>query len=122
MKKIIGVKFVENDVEYCFACYDEVTVGDFVVVDTRYGFKVVEVTSDPYTGYFDEKKHVLKEVVCKVDFSNFNERRAKAERLKELKERMDSKVNQLQSLAIYEMLSEKDPELKCMLDELKELI
>lgn len=122
MRKIIGVKFVDNDLEYCFACYDEVTVGDFVVVDTRYGCKVVEVTSVPYKGHFDDKKYELKEVICKVDFSNFNERRAKAERFKEIKAEMDRKVKDIQELAIYEMLSEKDPELKSMLAELKTLM
>lgn len=122
MRKIIGVKFADNDTEYCFACYDEVAVGEFVVVDTRYGAKVVQVTSDPYEGFYDTTNHELKEVICKVDFSNFFERRAKAERLKEIKAKMDHKVKQLQDLAIYEMLSEKDPELKGMLDELKELL
>lgn len=120
MKKTIGVKFVDNPTEYSFACYDEVIVGDLVVVDTRFGFKVAEVTSESYKGDFDGKK--LKEVVCKVDFSRFNERRAKAKRLEEIKAKMDQKVKQLQDLAIYEMLSEKDPELKSMLSELKDLL
>ena len=63
-----------------------------------------------------------REIVCKVDMSAFEERKAKAAQLVELKARMDSKVQQLQKAAVYEMLAEKDPELAEMLKAYKELL
>ena len=49
----------------------------------------------------------------------YEERREKARKLAELKRKMDVKVQQLQQTAIYELLSEKDPELAALLNEFK---
>lgn len=54
--------------------------------------------------------------------SAFEDRKAKAAQLVELKARMDSKIKQLQKAAVYEMLAEKDPELAEMLKTYKELL
>ena len=51
----------------------------------------------------------------------YEERREKARKLAELKRKMDVKVQQLQQTAIYELLSEKDPELAALLQEFKNL-
>ena len=117
---VIGVIFEDDGMEYAFKCFDDVSEGDFVVVDTRYGFKICKVTSIDYQGDFDISKGV-KEVVCKVDTDKFYERKAKYERLGSLKKKMDAKVQELQSFAIYEMLAEKDPDLRDMLSEFKSL-
>lgn len=120
MKNIIGVKFKDNEMEYAFKCFDDVSVGDLVVVDTRYGFKLATVTSLDYNGDFDIS-HNLKEVVCKVDVTKFNERKERAEKLKILKRKMDDKLEQLQTIALYEMLAEKNPEIKDLFTEFKVL-
>ena len=52
----------------------------------------------------------------------YNERQAKAAKIKSLKVEMDKKVMELQQTAIYELLAEKDPGLKQMLEEYKSLI
>lgn len=120
MSIIIGAKFKSNEKQYNFKCYDAVKVGDVVVVDTQYGFNVATVTEiEPTTKNLPLGE--LKEVVAVVDTTAFNERREKAERTKELKKKMDKKVKELQNIAIYEMLAEKDPELREMLEELKSL-
>lgn len=122
-ENVIGVKFKDNETEYVFNYFGDMgdlCIGDYVVVDTRYGFKVATVTSYRYDGDYDIS-HELKEVVCKVDTTDFYNRKERQKRLKHLKQKMDDKVKNLQNIAIYEMLAEKDPELKSMLSEFKEL-
>jgi hypothetical protein len=59
------------------------------------------------------------ESVCKVDMTDFNNRKEKKIRMKELKNKMDAQVKKLQESAVYEMLADKDDELKSMLQEYK---
>lgn len=121
-EKIIGVKFEHSSYakEYAFACYlDEIKVGDTVVVETVNGLQIATVTT--LTGRLPNEK-VLKEVVDKVDLTAFEERKKKAEKMKKLKAKIDKRVKQLQDIALYEMLAEKDPELRDMVSELKALL
>lgn len=111
--------------QYIFETYDVLMPGDTVVVDTCNGFQLATVTelveefpNDIPVGTVGR----LKEVVCKVDFSKFFDRKEKREKAKSIKAKMDKKVKEIQSQAIYEMLAEKDPTLKTLLDEYKELI
>ena len=118
--KIVGVKFDNSPYskEYAFITYIDVKIGDLVVVDTRNGFTLGTVTN--LTGSIPCKQE-LKEVVDVVNVSEFNARKEKAEKLKKLKAKMDKRVKELQDIAVYEMLAEKDSELATMLAELKEL-
>lgn len=61
--------------EYLFACYDDVELGDKVVVSTSFGLSIGTVKSftTEVPNYLDEDK--LREVVCKVDMTNFMARR-----------------------------------------------
>lgn len=108
--------------EYIFAAYEGLTVGDIVVVDTRNGYHLATVTSIAERLPRAVSMGDLKEVVCKADFKEFYSRKEKREKANALKSEMDKKVKVLQSQAIYELLAEKDPSLKEMLDEYKELI
>lgn len=63
----------------------------------------------------------MKEIVCKVDFTAWNERRERAKRMNELQCMMNNRVRDLQETALFEMLASRDPELKAMLDEYKTL-
>ncbi|MCM1508387.1 MAG: hypothetical protein NC177_14845 [Ruminococcus flavefaciens] len=123
--KRAGIKFLDNEntnIEYQYALYDEsVQVGDVVVVRTgHHGFALAAISV-----VSDDRLDLIKcgrEVVTKVDFSAYNERREKAERLKSIKKQMDSKVKELQSYAVYELLAEKDEDLKALLAEFKDLL
>jgi hypothetical protein len=120
--KIIGVKFLSDNrqyVTYAYLCYDDVKVGDTVVVDSVNGFKLATVTTLDYS---DSPVKAIREVVDVVNFEAFNARKEKAERIQALRSEMDKKVKTLQNLALYEMMAEKDPELATMLAELKELV
>lgn len=109
------------EVKYTYALYDEtVVVGDTVVVQTgHHGLalaQVVEISAD-----LVPKVACNREIVAKVDFTAFYDRQARAKRLAELRAAMDTKVKELQALALYDMLAEKDPALKDLLTEYREL-
>ena len=122
---VAGIKFLDGtntDREYTYALYDErIAVGDIVVVKTgHHGFALAEIASIgnfPYSAV-----QCGREVIDKVDFTAYTEREEKAKRVKALKAEMDEKVRQLQQTALYELLAEKDPDLKAMLEEYKSLI
>ena len=106
---------------YAYALYDsEIKENDVVVVRTgHHGFalaKVVEIAPKEHAPVMFNR-----EIVSKVDFTAFDARCAKAQRLAELKKTMDAKVKELQEYALYELLSEKDPALREMLAEFKDL-
>ena len=111
--------FPGTDKEYVFACYEKaISEGDVVVVDTRYGFQLATVTriKDKIA---DTKG--LKDVVCKVDMTEFQLRQEKAAKRAEIKAEMDKRIKELQKSAIYEMMAEKDESLKAMLQAYKGL-
>lgn len=109
------------DKTYRYALYDStIQPEDTVVVQTgHHGLAVARVVS---LGEPNGPVSHGREVICKVDMTAFEERKARAAQLVELKARMDSRVQRLQKAAVYEMLAEKDPELAAMLQTYKELL
>lgn len=102
---------------YFYALYDEsISEGDTVVVQTgHHGLALAKIAT--LTPANPRPVEFGREIVCKVDFTAYQARREKAEKISALKKEMDAKVKDLQTLAIYEALAEKDPALKTMLDE-----
>jgi hypothetical protein len=49
-------------------------------------------------------------------------RKMNRNRINELKNQMDKRFNELNKIALFEMMAEKDSELKSMLEEYKRLI
>lgn len=119
---VVGVKFpTNNGKEYAFACYeDNLSIDDMVVVRNSNGsLSLAQIAS---IGLLD-KSNVLNgcEVVDKIDLTASEARYAKAKEIADLKKEMDEKVAALQAVALYELMAEKDPALKAMLDQFKEL-
>lgn len=110
-----------TDKTYHYALYDNtIQPEDIAVVQTgHHGLAVARVVS---LGEPNGPVSHGREVVCKVDMTAYEERKARAAQLVELKARMDNKVQQLQKAAVYEMLAEKDPELAAMLQTYKSLL
>jgi len=121
----VGVKFIEGsntDSEYYYACYDtNIAIDDIVVVQSgHHGLGIAKISK-----IFDEETDLVKcgrEIVDKIDFSAYEERRAKAKKLTELKQSMDKKVKEFQARAIYEMIAEKDPEMKTLYNEFMSMV
>lgn len=102
---------------YSFALFDSsITVDDIVLCDTSVGYqvaKVIDIVEQlDYNG-----ADVTKEIICKVDFSNFQKRIEERKRKVELKAKMDAMVKDDKELMLYQMLAEKNPVMKEMLDE-----
>ena len=104
-----------------YALYDDtIQPEDTVVVQTgHHGMAVARIVA---LGEPNGPVSHGREIICKVDLTAFEERKARAAQLVELKAKMDSKVQQLQKAAVYEMLAEKDPELAAMLQAYKSLL
>lgn len=119
--RVAGCVYYNAVKTYAFALYeDDVAVGDKVVVRNSDGaLQIVEVES-----IGELPKDLVKngcEVICKIDLTNYMARKEKAAQIHELKKEMDAKVAQLQAVALYELMAEKDPALKTMLAEFKAL-
>lgn len=122
--RVAMVKFVQGTnttKEYAFASFEDyIKVDDYVLCDTAYGYsvgKVVDIVNkDEYEG------DVTKEIICFVDFTDFEQRKKNREEAKKLKSEMDKKMKEMQELALYEMMAEKSPELKEMLEQYKGLV
>lgn len=123
--RVAMVKFVQgtNTVKgYAFALYDnDITVGDLVLCDTSNGYNVAKVeeilSKSDYEG-----TTVTKEVICKVDFTNFENRKENRAKAIKIKAEMDKKIKEMQELTLFEMMAEKSPELKEMLEAYKGLL
>lgn len=123
--RVAMVKFVKGTNTtrgYAFALFDNsVDVDDLVLCDTENGYGVAKVfeiiNKDDYNGV-----EIKKEIICKVDFTAFEQRKKNREEAKKLKSEMDKKMKEMQELALYEMMAEKSPELKEMLEAYKGLV
>lgn len=114
------VKFIQGmntTKEYAFALFDkDVQKDDFVLCDTANGYgvaKVVDIKSQvDYNGVL-----ITKEIICKVDFTAYNQRVENRKRKESLKKRMDNMLAANQELVLYKALAEVNPEMKALLEE-----
>ena len=112
---------------YAFAMFEpeigSVAVGDKVLCDTTQGYNVAEVISimskDDY--YEDHSTLVTKEIICKVDFSSFDNRISVRRERQSLKAKMDKMVQENQDLILYQAIADKNPDMAELLDQYKAL-
>jgi hypothetical protein len=111
-----------KELKMTFEVFDNnVEVGDLVLCDTSNGYSVAKVEEIiPKSEY--EGVTVSKEIICKVDFTEFNNRKENRVKAVKIKSEMDKKIREMQELTLFEMMAEKSPELKEMLEVYKELI
>ena len=123
--KVARIKFLggsNTSTEYEYAMFDDYQIGDTVVVSSaHHGLGIAKITAiiskeDAVTKKFE------REIVSKVDLESWEQRKKNRAKLQELNNRMEKRVKELNKLAIFEMMAEKDESLKEMLAEYKELI
>lgn len=123
--KVVKVKFLNGtntNTEYEYAMFDDFDVGDTVVVaSAHHGLGIAKISAiipreQAITKTFE------REIVSKVDMETYETRKKNRNRVNELKNKMDKRFNELNKIALFEMMAEKDPELKSMLEEYKNLI
>ena len=122
--KVAKIKFLNgtnNYAEYEYAMFDDYEVGDTVVVaSAHHGLGIAQISAI-ITKEQATTKTFEREIVSKVDMEAYEERKKNRNRRNELKEKMDKRFNELNKIALFEMMAEKDPELKSMLEEYKNL-
>lgn len=122
--KVAMVKFIQGvntTKDYAFALFDEsIKKDDCVLVDTANGFSVAKV-SEVVSQIDYDGVTVIREVVCKVDFTEFETRKENRKKKDALKKRMDSMIKDNQEIVLYKMLAETNPEMADMLKEYESL-
>ena len=113
------ISISNTDVPYTYAAYENYAEGDYVVVHTgHHGMAIAKVKS---IGTEYDKVEYGREIICKIDMTAYNNRKARAKRKAELKGKMEAKIKELQETAIFEMLAKEDAGLAEMLKEFNEL-
>lgn len=124
--RIAAVKFEKGnnpDYTYKFALFDEnVSVGDYVLCDSSTGWGVAKV-ADIFPKYDDNvHQNPKSEIICKVDFSAYNERKQTRLKKAELKKKLDAAASENKDLALYKAIAESNPAVKKLLEEYIELL
>lgn len=120
--RVAKVKFIEGantTVIYEYALFDDYSIGTYVVVKSvHHGFglaKIVDIIPKEQA----TTKKFEREVVTAFDMDTYETRKKNRAKIQELNSRMDKRFQELNKLALFEMMAEKDPELKNMLEEYK---
>lgn len=123
--KVAKIKFLggsNTSSVYEYAMFDDYQVGSTVVVKSAsHGFgvaKIIEVIDKDKAS----TKKFEREVVALIDMEPYEARKKNRARLQELNNRMEKRAQEINKLAIFEMMAEKDESLREMLAEYKELI
>ena len=118
---IVKVKYLDNDKvsSYDYANFDmDLKVGDLcVVASAHHGFGLARVTE------VIERNDVKtpREIVARVDTSYYDGRVTDRKKAAELKAKMQERAKQLQDITLYQMLAEKDQEMKDLLKSYESL-
>lgn len=122
--KVAKVKFLEGsntNSTYEYALFDNYTVGTYVVVKSaHHGFGVAQIV-DIISKDQAMTKKFEREIVTEFDMETYEIRKKNRSRIQELNNRMEKRFQELNKLALFEMMAEKDSELKSMLNEYKNL-
>ncbi len=123
--KVAKIKFLEGantSVIYEYALFDDYDVGSYVVVKSaHHGFGVAEIVEIIPKEQATTKKFE-REIVTAFDMEVYETRKKNRAKIQELNNRMDKRFQELNKIALFEMMAEKDAELKGMLDEYKSLM
>ena len=106
---------------YAFALFDDsIKLDDCVLCDTANGYGVARIVNieaqEEYVG-----KSVTKEIICKVDFTDFNNRIETRKKKDAIKKTMDKMVKENQEVVLYKMLAESNPDMAKLLEEYQSL-
>lgn len=118
---VATVKNFENGVENNYACYDKSVAADDIVVVAVQGVYCVGKVVAVKEASEDCKPSGNREVVCKVCDDEYKDRKQREKEMRQLKAEMDKRVESLQAVALYELMAEKDPSLREMLEKFKHL-
>lgn len=121
---IAEIQFLKDDVAFRtfeYANFDpDLQVGDLCVVQSAsHGMglaEVVNIKPRPELG-----KELSREIVAKVDTSEYTARVEQRKKAAELKVKMQERAKQLQDIVLYQTLAKEDPEMAELLEKFKAL-
>lgn len=93
--------------------------GDTVVVHCQTGYQVCQVATINATSDFDPK--TIAPVVDKVNMQSYIDEVEKKKALAIMKKQIDAEKKRLESMVTYELIAEKNPEFKAMLEQFKSM-
>lgn len=130
---IIGGKYLENTgrngkievnplgKEYFYKLFpgmEKPRLGDMVVVSSQNGFGVILVTTLNATSHFKDMAYCVGSVSPESYVTYLENEKRKGE----LRNALEKKKKELEEIVTWELLAEKSPEFKALLDEYKELV
>lgn len=93
--------------------------GDTVVVHCQTGYQVCQVAAINVFSSFDLK--TIAPVVSKVNMQSYIDEVEKKKALAAMKKQIDAEKKRLESMVTYELIAEKNPEFKAMLERFKSM-
>lgn len=149
MQKLVIVKYIKNGEDnlcfsarsyaYAIQTQKKISKGDFIVIRDWCGqdnddtknvsvVKVIEAFADRKSEealrFIEDKSiNVIRDKVLlgKADIAGYFEEVEKAEKRKELSQRIEKRFKEAEKEALYRKLAETDPEMKALLEELDSL-
>lgn len=98
-----------------------INIGDRVLVDTAHRHTIAKVDSMmPQMDY--NGVDITKELICKLNYSNFEKRKESRKRLGNFKNQMDNIVVQNQNMILYTAIAKENPEMAALLNQYKKLL
>lgn len=92
----------------------ELKVGDTVVVHCQTGFQLARVVElNAISGYPEES---FAPVVCKADLHSYFDEIDTREALQAMRNKIETEKKRLESMVTYDLIAEKNPEFKALLD------
>lgn len=86
--------FVDNSKHYAFKMYDNLVVGDRVLVNTVYGYQVGKIKEIKNRSDMEFNFTPTQDIICKLNFDDFNNREVRRKK-KELVQRIADMQEQL---------------------------
>ena len=123
--KYVAVRFQTSnfgEVKFDSFLYDykvldsSIDIGDLVVVETRYGYKVAEVAE-----VLSSSRHAKSYVVQKIDLMDFEAAKVRAARQAEIEAELKRRLEKENELEEYRRLAKLDKETAALVEELLQL-
>lgn len=111
--------------EYYFAIYEDgynYQSGDRVVVTGNNCIQTIREIITPEEVVQRFKQNITAEIICPVDTLSYEIRIRKRKKVEELLKKMDQIITEMDKTERYEMYADRNPELKQLLDQYKELM
>lgn len=92
----------------------KVTVGDTVLVHCKTGYQLAQITTiNALTSFTLDS---VAPVVCMVNLGSYIAEVERRKSLARLKQQLDAEKRRLESMVTYDLIAEKNPEFKALLD------